>query len=102
MRLRDEIPYSVSDAALDEIVPEDDANPFSVGKVFRKVECGGDASLAFLVGAVEMVESKPFSIRQQTQKIAGALSALHQQYVSDPGFQQRLNRIVGHRLVVDR
>ncbi len=62
----------------------------------------GDAAFAFLVGVVDMLQAELLAVGQQAQKIAGIPAAGHDQDVPDARIHQRLDRVVNHRLVVNR
>ena len=87
---------------LDDVVAQDDADLLPVGEMFGQRQRVGDAALAFLVGVVDVRQAELFAIRQQAQKIAGILAAGDDQNIADARIHQRLDRVVDHRLVVDR
>ena len=87
---------------LDNVVPQDDAHFFAPCKVFGQAQSVCDSAFPFLVGKVELLQAKIFPIPQQTQKVAGTVAAGNDQDVVDASLDQRLQRIVEHRLIVDR
>ena len=74
----------------------------AIGEMFRQPKRVGDAAFAFLIRVVQMLQRRIFPICQQPQKIAGIASAGDQQDLLDARIHQRLDRIVDHRLVVNR
>ena len=71
-------------------------------KCSASAERVGDAALAFLVGVIEVFEPELLAVGQQAQKIAGVPAAGDEQDLVDAGIDQSLDRVVNHRLVVDR
>ena len=91
------------DVALDDVVAQDHADLVAVGEVFGQRQGVGDAAFAFLVGVVQMcLRPNCFAVGQQAQKVAGIPAAGDDQDVLYPGVHQRLDRVIDHRLVVDR
>ncbi len=92
----------VPDIALDDVVAEDHADLVAVGEVLGQPQGVGDAAFAFLVGVVDVLEAELFAVGQQAQEIAGIAPAGDDQNVADAGIDQRLDRVIDHRLVIDR
>src|SRR6185369_6602598 len=61
-----------------------------------------DSSFAFLIGVVQVLQSESSAVPQQLQKISCRISAGDDHDVRDSRVHQRLNRIVDHRLVINR
>ena len=69
--------------------------------MFAEIERVGDAAFAFLIGVGDVLEAEVLAVGQQAQKIAGIFPAGDDHDVGDAGIDQRLDRVVDHRLVVD-
>ena len=91
----------LADVAFDQIVAQDYAHLIPIRKVFGETERLRDATFAFLIGVVQVLEAEALSIAEQTQKVARVAPSRDQQNVGDPRVDQGLNGIVDHRLVVD-
>ena len=62
----------------------------------------GDAAFAFLIRVVDVLQAELFAVGQQPQKIARIAAAGDDHDVLDPRVHQRLDRVIDHRLVVNR
>ncbi len=65
-----EILYCSFDRSFDDVVSEYYASLGFFCEVFRQSQRLGNAALAFLVGVVDMFQSKFFAVGQQTKEIA--------------------------------
>src|ERR1035441_3525033 len=90
------------DGSLNNVVAKNDADLMAFGKVFREGKRIGNAAFAFLIGVVDVLQAELTSVREQTEKVAGITAAGHNQQIAYPGFDQGLDRVVDHRLVVNR
>src|SRR6266516_4728378 len=61
-------------APLKDVVSQNHAYQVVRRKVFGQRQRGGDASLAFLVGVVDVLQTKFFAVPQEPEKIAGAVA----------------------------
>jgi hypothetical protein len=89
------------DAVLDDVVAEHDDDAVVVGEMLGQAERLGDAALAFLVGVVELLEAERLPVAEQAEELARVLAARDDHDVVEPGVDERLDRVVDHRLVVD-
>src|SRR5262249_43933993 len=89
-------------AALDDVVPQHDADLLPVGEMFSKTKRVRNAAFAFLVGIVNVVQAPLLTVGQQSQKVAGISTSGDDQNVAHTGINQRLYRVVDHRPVVNR
>src|SRR4051812_20612526 len=88
--------------AFDNVVAEHDTDRFIIGEMLNQRQSIRNAALAFLVSIVQMPQTKILSISKQPQKLARRIAARYDHYVVDAGIDQRLYRIIDHRLVVNR
>ena len=70
--------------------------------MFHERKCFGDAAFAFLISVVEMLQTKRFAIAEQAQELAGGAASRNDHDVRDTRIHKCLNRVIDHRLVVDR
>ena len=70
--------------------------------MLRQAQGVGDATFALLVGITQMLEPEILAVPQQLEKIPCAIAARHQHDFRDAGVDERLDRVVDHRLVIDR
>src|SRR5215468_9250169 len=89
-------------ALFQNIIAEHNAYRSAVSEVLRQSERGGDSSFAFLVCVIEMTQPKFRPVTQKFEKISRMIAARHNQDVADTGADQRLYRIVDHRLIINR
>ena len=87
--------------SLNDIVAQHDTNWIAAGEMFDQRQRCRDSALAFLIGVVQMLQSECLAVTQQFEKIAGRISACDDHDVRNAGVDQRLNRIVNHRLIED-
>ena len=88
--------------SLDDVVAQHDTDWFIRSEVLNQRQRGGDSTFAFLVCVVEVLKTKRLSISQQFQKISGRISASDDHDVRNAGIDQRLNRVIDHRLIENR
>ena len=62
----------------------------------------GDAAGLLLVGVAQALQAELAPVAEQPQELAGVVAAGDDHDVVDAGLDQRLDRVVDHRLVVDR
>ena len=82
--------------------PENDAQAVAVGKVLTEPQRVGDAAFALLVGVIDILQPELAPVTEQSQEVAGRVATGDDHDVANPGAAQCLERIVDHRLVVDR
>jgi hypothetical protein len=70
--------------------------------MFGQPQRVGNAGFTLLIGEIELVQSKIFSVPQEPQEISGAASSGNDQDVVYSGIHQYLQRVIDHRLVIDR
>src|SRR5262249_10312903 len=87
------------DITLNNVVTKDYANGIFGSKVFYERKRVGNTAFAFLISVIEMFQSEGLAISKQAQEIAGRVSTSHNHDVGDTRIDQRLNRIVDHRLI---
>ena len=90
------------DVLFEDVVAEDDDDLVLAGEDAGQAQGVGDAAFAFLVGVVDKAQAEVLAVAQQVQKIARIVAAGDEHDVIDPGPHQGLDRVVDHRLVVDR
>src|SRR5258708_5589267 len=94
------IPDSANDITFDYVVPEHNANTVTCCKMLYQGKSGGDAALAFLICVIDMLQAKCLTVPEQFQEIARGVSSSDDHNIGDARINQRLNRIIDHRLVV--
>src|SRR5690349_20565129 len=67
--------------------------------MFSKAKRVRDASFPFLISVLNMLQSEFLSVIEQTEEVAGILSAGNNHDVPDARVHQRLKRVVDHRKV---
>src|SRR5215831_8556026 len=82
----------LANAALDDVVPQHDADLLPVGEMFSKTKRVRNAAFAFLVGIVNVVQAPLLTVGQQSQKVAGISASGDDQDVAHTGINQRLYR----------
>ncbi len=90
------------DIALDDVIAEHDADLLTVGEVLGQRQRVGDSAFAFLVRVIDMFQTELFSVGQKPQKIARIAASGDNQNVPDARVDERLDRKIDHRTVVDR
>src|SRR2546427_8391093 len=83
-------------APLKDVVSQNHAYQVVLCKVFGQRKGGGDASLAFLIGVVEVLQTKFFAVPQEPEKVTGAVASLDDQDLLDPGIHERLDGVIDH------
>src|SRR4051794_18943928 len=96
------IPDGANDIAFDYVVPEHNANTVTRRKMLDQGKSGGNAALAFLICVINMLQAKRLTVPEQFQEIARGVSPRDDHNIGDARINQRLNRIIDHRLVVYR
>ena len=107
-RIRAPVPCSAKlcdvgrDVFLDDIVAEHDHDRTTLGKMLAEAQRIGDSALAFLIRVVNIAQSKLRAVAEETKELTGGVSAGDDHDLHDAGRAERLQRIVDHRLVVNR
>ena len=101
-RLPTEIFDRRADGTLNDVVAEDDAQAMSGAEVMREPERFSDATFAFLVGVVEMDVAELFAVGKEAEEVPGVASAGDNKDLINSRVDKRLDRVIDHRLVVDR
>ena len=91
-------PYTL----LEDVVAEDHADLVAIGKMLGQAQSVGNAAFALLIRVVQVRETELLTVGKQAEEIAGVSAAGYEQDVLDTRIDERLNRVVDHRLVVDR
>jgi hypothetical protein len=91
---------SLHDIPLDDIVPEDDADPFTCGPILRKAERFGDAPFTLLIRVVDVREAEILSVAQEAEKLPRVVPSRDDENVVYSRVDQGLDRVEDHRLVV--
>src|SRR5215216_3060748 len=84
------------------VVAENDANWTISREVLDEGKRFGDAAFTFLVRVVEMFQAKRFAVSEQAEEFAGGAASGHYHDVGDARIHESLNRVIDHRLVVNR
>jgi len=63
--------YSAANIGLDDVIAEDHANRIVAGKVLGQAKCFRDATLAFLIRVVEVLEAKITPVAEEPEKVTG-------------------------------
>src|SRR5436309_15190456 len=102
MAALDEVGSGIAYTLFVNVISQNDADKVSLDKVFGKRQCRGDAAFAFLVGVVQVLQTKRLAIAQQLQEIASVSPYCEDQDFCDTSVNYRLNRVVDFQSVVYR
>src|SRR5262249_16470372 len=75
-----------TDVVLDDVIAEDHADRFSVGKVFRQAERFGDTAFTFLVGEVKILNPKAGAIAGESKNLAAFFPPVTKRISEIPAF----------------
>src|SRR5579884_3406923 len=101
-RLPAEIFGGFQNILLNDVVAQNDAQPVAVRKVFGQREGVRNAAFAFLIGVAEVLQAELLAVREQPQKVARVFASGDDQDIANPGVDKRLDRVINHRLIVNR
>src|SRR5580692_3588813 len=90
------------DVLLEDIVAEHDHDGATLGEMLAKAQRIGDSALAFLIRVVNIAQSKLRAVAEETKKLTRRVSTGDDHDLHDSGRTERLQRIIDHRLVVNR
>src|SRR5207247_11464617 len=97
MAALDEVGSGIAYTLFVNVISQNDADKVSLDKVFGKRQCRGDAAFAFLVGVVQVLQTKRLAIVQQLQELASVSHFCVDQDFCDFSVKQRLSLVVYHR-----
>ncbi len=61
-----------------------------------------DPALAFLISVIDVLQAELFAVTEKFQKIPGRITAGHHKNIAHAGANKGFDRIIDHRLVIDR
>ena len=93
--------HRVADGALDDVISENHADLLAVGEMLGQGQRIGDAAFPLLICVVEVIEAELLAVGEQAKEISGIAPTGDQQNVANSRLDQRLDRVIDHRLVVD-